>query len=373
LVVLAAGGLQVWRLLRQVNLAGFVSQGDRASLQLPTGFEATVFASGLVGPRFIAFSPDGVLHVAERGAGRIVRLPDENQDGRADSLSVFADELSSPHSLVFHQGRWFVGVPSGVVALHDQDGDGVADERQVVIDDYPTGGHNTRTVIFLPDGRMLVSVGSSCNACQEDDRRRAGIVSYDGPDGSGQQIYASGLRNAVGLTLQPSTDLLWASNNGRDFLGDDLPPDTIHQVQQGADYGWPTCHAGQIVDPELATPDSCQGVPAADVELQAHSAPLGLTFYDGDTFPDEFAGDLFVALHGSWNRSTPVGYQVIRIPFEGGLPAGDPVDFASGWLAADGSVSGRPVGLAVGPDGALYVSDDLAGFIYRIVYTGGGS
>lgn len=373
LAAAAAAAWQALRLARQVNLTGFVGPGNQAAIQLPAGFQADVFASGLDGPRFIAFGPDGVLHVAERGAGRIVRLPDEDGDGQADRHDVFAADLASPHSLAFHQGRWFVGVPSGVVTLTDEDGDGTADIRQAVIDDYPTGGHNTRTVLFLDDGRMLVSVGSSCNACLEQDPRRAAILVYDGGEASGERLYASGLRNAVGLTLQPGSGQLWASNNGRDFLGDDQPPDSLHSVQEGADYGWPACHAGRIVDPELGNPDSCQGVPTPAVEIQAHSAPLGLVFYNSQAFPAEYQGDLFVALHGSWNRSQPVGYKVVRVPFESGQPAGGPIDFASGWLAADGSVSGRPVGLAVGPDGALYLSDDLGGFIYRITFTSTGS
>jgi glucose/arabinose dehydrogenase len=255
-----------------------------------------------------------------------------------------------------------------VIRLVDTDGDGRADSRDILIDDYPTSGaHTTRTVEFLPDGRMVVSVGSSCNVCLEEDPRRAAVLVYDGPQATGERIFASGLRNAVGLAIHPETGELWATNNGRDFMGDDLPPETVYIVRDGVDYGWPGCHSGNIVDPEFGGPDACQDVGQPVTQMQAHSAPLGLTFYDGEAFPDEFQGDLFIAFHGSWNRSVPTGYKVVRLPLQGSQPAGPVEDFAVGWLDNEtGEASGRPVGLAVGPDGALFVSDDKGGFIYRI-------
>jgi glucose/arabinose dehydrogenase len=370
-VGLIAGTVLVWRLSRQVSLVGFRSGGGRAQVETQAGFTIDVYAEGLEGPRFISFGPDGGLFVAERGAGRILRLADQDGDGRADSRQVFADDLNAPHSVVHHQGAWYVGVPTGVVKLEDHDGDGQAEARQAIIESYPTGGHNTRTVLFLPDGRMVVSIGSSCNVCLEDDPRRAAIVSYQEADGQGEQVFASGLRNAVGLAIQPATGQLWATNNGRDFLGDDQPPDTLIQVKEGQNYGWPRCHSGRIIDPEFGNEGDCQGIPDPALEIQAHSAPLGLTFYNGSQFPAEFQGDLFIAYHGSWNRSVPTGYKVVRVPFENGQPAGDAQDFAWGWLEFDPTqVTGRPVGLAVGPKGSLFVSDDSKGFIYRISFEG---
>ena len=359
-------------LARQVNLAAVISPAEEAQVQVPEGFAVNVFASGLSAPRFITFGPDEQLYVAERGAGRIVRLPDVDGNGAADEVEIVAGDLESPHSVVIHEGDWFVGVPTGVVRLGDRDGDGAAENREIIVSDYPTSGHNTRTVLFLPDGQMVVSVGSSCNVCEEEDPRRAAIVAYDGPAGQSERIFASGLRNAVGLTLQPETGELWASNNGRDFMGDDLPPETIYRLREGVDYGWPSCHSGDIPDPEFGIEGACDSVPEPEVEMQAHSAPLGLTFYDGESFPAAYHGDLFVAFHGSWNRSVPTGYSVVRIPFADGEVAGAVEDFATGWLNREtNAVDGRPVGLAVGPDGALYVSDDKGGFIYRIYYTGG--
>ncbi len=316
----------------------------------------------------MAIGPDGMLYVAERGADRIVRLPDLDNNGSADSLQNVADNLSAPSSLAFHpDGSLYVGETPRILRLSQPDAQGVFQQRQVIIRGLPVGGHNTRTVLLSPDGKYLyVSVGSSCNVCEEDDPRRAAILRYNS-DGSGEEIFASGLRNAVGITFRPGTDELWATNNGRDMLGDDLPPETINLVIQGDDFGWPRCHAGRIVDPQFGGTQGCQGVAAPSVEMQAHSAPLGLGFYTGDQFPADYQGDLFVAFHGSWNRSSPTGYKVVRIPFDGGKP-GPVQDFAVGWLV-DGVAWGRPVDVISAPDGSLFVSDDSGGIIYRIIFT----
>jgi glucose/arabinose dehydrogenase len=352
-----------------ISVKALISSPGISEIRVPPGFAVNLFAKGLRGPRFINFGPDGALFVAERGADRIVALTDRNRDGVADSLRIFADRLDSPHSLVFHQGAWYVGVPRGIVRLADRDGDEIADQREVLIDNYPTGGHNTRTVEFLPDGRMVVSIGSSCNVCVEDDPRRAAVLVYTGADARGERVFAKGLRNAVGLAIHPVTGELWATNNGRDLLGDDVPPEAVYIVRDGLDYGWPRCHNGILADPEYGGTAACNGVATPVVNMQAHSAPLGLVFYTGAMFPPEYRGDLFVAFHGSWNRSVPTGYKVVRLPLDGSRPRGPLEDFATGWLdPVRHSASGRPVGLAVGPDGALYVSDDKAGAIYRISY-----
>jgi glucose/arabinose dehydrogenase len=315
----------------------------------------------------MAIGPDGALYVAERGANRIVRLPDLDADGNADRVDVVAGELSAPSSPAFHpDGSLYVGETARILRLSKPDAQGVFQERQVIVRGLPVEGHNTRTVLVSPDGKHLfVSIGSSCNVCDEEDPRRASIVRYN-PDGSGEQIYASGLRNAVGITFRPGTDELWATNNGRDMLGDDLPPETINLVQAGDDFGWPRCHAGRIIDPDYGSEQGCQGVASPAVEMQAHSAPLGLAFYTGEQFPEEYRGDLFVAFHGSWNRSVPTGYKVVRIPIEDDKP-GPVQDFAVGWLS-DGSTWGRPVDVITAPDGSLFISDDGGGIIYRIFY-----
>ena len=191
------------------------------------------------------------------------------------------------------------------------------------------------------------------------------------PGAENERLFSTGLRNAVGLAVQPGTGALWATNNGRDLMGDDLPPETIYLLEEGAFYGFPYCHNGYIDDPDFGRAGGCDGVTAPIVEMQAHSAPLGLTFYDGTAFPEEYQGDMFIAYHGSWNRSVPTGYKIVRLDFNSGVPANAVVDFATGWLDEEsGEAAGRPVDVTVGSDGALYVSDDKGHFIYRISYTG---
>jgi glucose/arabinose dehydrogenase len=336
-------------------------------LDLPAGFEADIFARELGRPRFMAYDDEGVLFVADMSGGRVLALPDRNADGEADGTVVVAQGLSNPSSLWFHDGWLYVGETPQVIRLRLGEDLQVV-ESQVVVPDLPPGGaHVSRTVLLDAGGRLYVSAGSSCNVCEEDDERRAAITIY-ASDGSGERVFARGLRNAVGLAINPWTGELWATNNGRDWLGDDDPPETVYIVAEGLDAGWPRCHAGRIVDPDFGQDGACQDVALPVVELQAHTAPLGLAFYEGTQFPAEYQGDLFVALHGSWNRSQPVGYKVVRIPLEENRPAGQVLDFASGWRQRDGSVPGRPAGLIVAPDGSLMVSDDKAGLVYRIRY-----
>jgi glucose/arabinose dehydrogenase len=318
----------------------------------------------------MALGPDGAVFVAERGDNRIVRLPDRDGDGIADGLEVVADALNAPSSIAFHpDGSLYVGETERIIRLSTPDADGVYAQGEVVVEGLPPrAGHHTRTVLLSPDGGSLfVSVGSSCNVCVEQDPRRAAIVRY-ALDGSNETIYASGLRNAVGITFRPGTAELWATNNGRDWLGDDLPPETIYVLREGDDAGFPRCHAGRIVDSEFGTAAACDDVLAPAVEMQAHSAPLGLAFYTGQQFPETYWGDLFVAFHGSWNRTQPTGYKVIHVDVTDGVP-GAVSDFAAGWLRDDGSTWGRPVDVLVGRDGSLYVSDDGDGRIYRIAYS----
>jgi glucose/arabinose dehydrogenase len=346
------------------------------AISLPPGFGISVFAQGLRDPRMMALGPDGYLYVAERGARRIVRLPDRDDqgdrwgDGVADGVEVVAEGLNAPSSIAFYKdGSLYVGETTRVLRLSAPDERGVFQERAVIVDGLPSGGHNTRTILFSPDwSTLFVSVGSSCNVCVEEDERRATIVRYN-PDGSGGAVYARGLRNAVGITFRPGTTELWATNNGRDWLGDDQPPETVYNVREGDDAGWPYCHSGRIVDPDYGSPNACDGIAVPAVEMQAHSAPLGLTFYTGQQFPEEYRGDLFVAFHGSWNRTVPTGYKVVRISMRDGSP-GPVQDFAAGWLRADGSNWGRPVDVLTASDGSLFVSDDGGGFIYRIFYAG---
>ena len=349
----------------QVHFIGGSSQAT--SLHLPPGFTAEVYATGLSAPRFLTFGPDGMLYVAESAGGRVSALPMDAKTGKAARHVTVASGLDHPTSLSFAGDALYVGETSRVTRMTIGP-DLRASNSQRIITDLPSSGiHVTRTVLIGPDGMLYVSIGSSCNVCDESDPHRASIWQYRA-DGGGGHRYARGLRNAVGMAINPDTREIWVTNNGRDLMGDNSPPDTINALQEGGNYGWPRCHAGDIIDPETGSPGDCRGVVQPLVKLQAHSAPLGLAFYTASAFPASYHG-LFVAFHGSWNRSAPTGYKVIFIPLDGaGHAAGPPQDFATGWLR-DGAASGRPVGLAAGPDGALYVSDDAAGLIYRISYS----
>ena len=341
---------------------------------LPPGFALSVYAEGLGKARFLAFGPDTkdpagapVLYVTAVREGQVLALPDRNRDGRADEVVRFYQGLSSPHGLAWREGWLYVGETHRVVRLRDTDGDLRADAREIVVPNLPDGGqHFTRTVGFGPDGKLYVSVGSSCNSCAEGDRRRAAISRYN-LDGTGPEVFARGLRNAVGFTWHPDTEELWATDNGRDWLGDELPPEELNLVRRGDDHGWPYCYGDRVPDPELGSPERCAKTVPATLEMQAHSAPLGLGFYTGTMFPEEFRGDLFIAFHGSWNRSVPTGYKVVRVRFKDGKPAGLE-DFVNIFVEG-GKVKHRPVDVLTGPDGALYISDDHRGTVFRLSYS----
>lgn len=367
------------KLLIPVIISGCVTASDplgaqelREKIRLPKGFRIAVFAKGLRRKaRFMAFDAKGNLYVTLARSGRVAVLPDRNKDGRADSVIPFATGLRSPHGIDIRDGWVYIGETGGVVRLKDLDGDLRADLKERVVRGLPTGGHWTRTVRFGPDGRLYVSVGSSCNVCVETDPRRAAVVRY-APDGREEEVFAAGLRNSVGITWRPGageggTNEMWAVDNGRDWLGDNLPPEEINIVRPGRHYGWPYCYGNRVPDAKYGRKDFCARKTEPPVfKMQAHSAPLGLAFYTGKMFPADYRGDLFIAFHGSWNRTVPTGYKVVRVRIRDGKPAGIE-DFASGWL--DGfKVHGRPTDVIVGPDGALFVSDDGTDRIYRISY-----
>lgn len=335
------------------------------ALKVPPGFKITVFAEGLGTPRFFATSPDGVLFVTLIAEGAVFALPDKDMDGKADEALPYLKGLRSPHGIAFHDGHLYVGETHQVIRVRYRGFREPPGKKEVIVPSLPTGGHFTRTIGFGPDGKLYLSIGSSCNVCRERDRRRAAIIRYNS-DGTGEEVFAEGLRNAVGIAWHPETGELWVSDNGRDWLGDDLPPDEINIVKKGRHYGWPYCYGSSVADPSLGNPEICVATEPPVFEIQAHSAPLGIAFYTGKMFPEEYKGDLFVALHGSWNRSSPTGYKVIRIKLDGGKPVAA-FDFVSG-LLRNGSAEHRPVDVHVGLRGEMYISDDKGGMIYMVTY-----
>lgn len=339
-------------------------------IKLPPGFQISVYARGLNIPRFMTIGPNGTLLVAERGANSVIALPPGSSPAQAGAPIVVASDLNSPTSLVMHNGYLYVGEGSSIARM-SLGNDLKAGSIERIITDLPEGGqHSTRTVLIGPDNRIYVSIGSDCNVCIEQDQHRAAVWIYN-MDGSQGRLFAKGLRNAVGMEVNPWTKQIWVSVNGRDLMGDNVPPETVYALVDQGDYGWPRCHAGTIHDPQYGqASDACQGVQKPLVEMQAHSAPLGIGFYptSATQFPESYRNSLYIAFHGSWNRSMPTGYKVVRVPLRDGKVAGPAEDFISGWLNSDGSVSGRPVGITFAPDGTLFVSDDKTGDIYHIWY-----
>ena len=376
-----------------------VEKPDGAGLSVPSGFEVNVFAEGLSNPRRMALAPNGDVFVTESRAGEIVVLRDADGDGVAERRETFAAGLERPFGMAFHGGFLYVGNNDAVMRFPYAPGQleaQVAPERVVDlpvssdaldtdtaerlgIDVGRTRGFNhwTRNLVFAPDGRkMYVAVGSATNAMPGTDPRRAAINEY-GPDGAAHRVYAAGLRNPVPLAFHPQTGALWTAVHERDHLGDELPPDYVTSVADGGFYGWPYAYTGPNPEPILngARPDLVERTIVPDVLLPAHAAPMGLAFYTDDRFPEAYRGSAFVALHGSINRLTLVGYSVVRIPFANGRPSGPPEDFLTGFILRDDEekeVWGRPVDVLQSADGSLLVSDDAGGRIFRVWYGGEG-
>lgn len=347
-----------------VVLGGFVwSFAGAQTLRVPDGFEIEEFATGLRGVRTLKIGPDGLLYAVLSRNGSVVRLDPETGGAREDVVNG----LNRPYGLAFHDGWMYVGERNRIVRIPGPGFDGTP---EVVVEGLPSGGsHWTREIVFGTDGMLYVAIGSSCNVCEERDPRRAAVVRYR-PDGSDETIVAEGLRNAAGLAVHPASGGLWASQNERDGLGDDVPVEEINILSDGDHFGWPYCQGDRQPNPEYRNRASfCAGTTPPALGIQAHSAPLGMTFYSADQFPAEYRGDLFVALHGSWNRSERTGYKLVRVRVTEGRPSSYE-DFATGWLSARGRVTGRPVYPVVAPDGSMLLSDDEGGRIYRIRWAG---
>jgi glucose/arabinose dehydrogenase len=393
---------------------------------VPAGFSVTSYAE-LRGPRMMAYAPNGDLFVSSSSTNSIFVLRDANHDGVFEAQGVYADGqtappppsppatldgkpapvlgvlegpqplvpnpppctppppdyarrgpggLRLPFGLAFQGGYLYVGNTDSIVRFEYRSGDLQMRRAPEKLIDLPTGGHSTRNIVFNRAGtKLYIAVGSASNSDAGEDCRRAAILEAN-PDGTAPRIYASGIRNPVGLALQPGTDIVWTANNERDNLGDDLVPDFVTSVRDGGFYGWPYSYIGSHYDPKFvgAFPDLVARAIVPDVLFPAHSAPLGITFYTGDRFPTRYRSGGFVALHGSWNRTVAAGYKVVFFPMIDGKP-GPVEDFLTGFLASTGANGtpvqqwGRPVGVVVAPDGALLVSDDSGNRIWRITAT----
>lgn len=354
-----------------------IEQPADAKFNLPKGFKINVFAEGdLKYPRWMVLAPNGDVFVADSRANSVVILRDTNKDGTADERFVFSDKLSQPFGMAFWKDYFYVANTDSVVRFKYKNGQTAAEGEPEKIITLTEGGYNqhwTRNILFSPDGKKLyVSIGSSGNVDPEKDERRAAISEYN-PDGTGYRLFASGLRNPIGLAWNPVNKQLWTAVNERDGLGDDLVPDYVTSVKDGAFYGYPYAYIGQNEEPRRKgeMPDLVKKSIVPDVLLTSHSAALGITFYDGKMFPKEYQNDAFVALHGSWNREKLTGYKIIRVRFKDGKHIGNQYeDFLSGWLPNETSneVWGRPVGLLVNSDGSLLIADDGAKKIWRVSY-----
>jgi glucose/arabinose dehydrogenase len=337
---------------------------------VPAGFRLNVFAADFKQPRWLTVAPNGDIFLAETGAGQIIVLRDPQHTGGAQEREVFASGNRRPFGIAFREDYVYVGNTNELVRYrYDPKTSKRLGEKEHLLD-LPTGGHNTRSLAFSADGKHLfIGVGSDSNIDTGEDPRRAAVTICD-PDGKNARLYATGLRNPVGLALNPATGEVWTTVNERDELGDDLPPDYFTSLKDAGFYGWPYSYIGDNVDPRVKPqkPELVARAIIPDVLLGAHVAPLQFAFYTGKQFPESYRGGAFVAEHGSWNRAARSGYQIAFVAFKDGKPSADPVPFMTG-LVPDPSktdVNGRPVGVAVAPDGSLLVSDDGAGVVYRI-------
>ncbi|PIR83873.1 oxidoreductase [Candidatus Kaiserbacteria bacterium CG10_big_fil_rev_8_21_14_0_10_51_14] len=368
-----------------VRPAPELQAGEPLPFTLSPGFTARIYASSTPGARVLALDPRGVIVASLTSEGKVVALPDENGDGVADTTVEVITGLNKPHGIVFRCDennpevcRLFIA-EEDVVQSYTYDPTSRKASLPKTLMSLPSdGGHSTRSLHIMPDNKkILVAVGSSCNVCNEENALRAAISMMD-PETGEHSIYAKGLRNTVFMTINPIDGSLWGTDMGRDLLGDDTPPDEVNIIEEGKNYGWPICYGGNIHDTQF-NPDGnatrsngagkntpCASFQASHIDIPAHAAPLGLVFIPEEGWPEDYWHDLLVAYHGSWNRSVPTGYKIVRIELDTrGNPTGEVEDFMTGFTR-DGEVIGRPVGLLVQPGGTLYVSDDRASVIYKI-------
>jgi glucose/arabinose dehydrogenase len=369
-------------ILSAVLLAGPAAQQRPLPLdqiKLPPGFSIDVYAQEVPNAREMTLGANGTLFVGSRSARAVYAIVDRDRDQKADQVFTIARDLNDPNGVAFRDGALYVAEISRISRY-----DGIESRLEkppapvVVNKELPTETHHGQKFIaFGPDGLLYVPVGAPCNVCERADDPRFATIMRMKPDGTGLEVFASGVRNTVGFDWHPSTREMWFTDNGRDLLGDDIPPDELNRApRKGMAFGFPYCHAGEVLDPEFGVKRPCAGFEPPARKLDPHGAAIGMRFYTGSMFPPEYRNQIFIAEHGSWNRTTPIGYRVMVAKLQGNTVTSF-TPFAEGWLqgvasrqgaTTRGQAWGRPADVLVMPDGALLVSDDTAGVIYRISY-----
>lgn len=357
------------------SIVGHVQDADYSGLlnklHLPAGFKVSIFAQNLPNARSLALGDKGVVFVGTGSAGSVYALEDKDNDGFADKSYTIATDLFMPNGVAFKDGSLYVAEINRIIRF-----DHITDHLikppllpVVLYDKLPSDKHHGwKYLRFGPDGKLYSAIGAPCNICKPD-KPYASLFRMNA-NGSQFEIMAEGIRNSVGFDWQPETNILFFNEHGRDHLGDDLPPDELNQwSKSGEHFGYPYCHAGEILDPEFGAGKNCKDYIAPVWKYKAHNAPLGMRFYRGKQFPSEFKNQLFVAQHGSWNRTKPDGYRIALVRFKNGKPVSEDV-FIDGWLTKDDKVLGRPVDILELPDGGLLISDDQLGLIYKVEYKG---
>ncbi len=355
-------------LMFSCNFAESTQAVQLDTVKLPAGFRIEVFADDAPNARSLTLSPNGTLFVGTRREGSVYAIPDNDGDNKGDKVYIIARGLNMPNGVAFRDGSLYVAEVSRVLRFDNIESRLDNPPSPVIVSDaFPSDEHHGwKFIAFGPDGMLYVPVGAPCNICEPADERYASITRMK-PDGSAQEVFAHGVRNTVGFDWRPATKELWFTDNGRDWLGDDLPPDELNRApSKGLHFGYPYCHGGYIPDPEFGDKRDCDEFVGPEMKLGPHVAALGMRFYTGAMFPEEYRNQIFIAEHGSWNRSVPIGYRITLVRLEGNRATTYEV-FAEGWLQG-GKAWGRPVDVLVMPDGALLVSDDRAGVIYRISY-----
>jgi len=351
-----------------ISVPAVAQEVDISKIELPDNFQISIYAENVPGARSMSMSPNGILYVGTRKEGKVYAITDKNDDNKADKVHTIASGKRSPNGVAWRNGNLYVAEISRILKFTEIDNNlDSPPDPEVIYDEFPTKGyHGWKFIKFGPDGKLYVPVGAPCNVCKRENPVFSSITRLD-TNGQNREIYARGIRNTVGFDWHPESEVLWFTDNGRDHMGDNKPPDELNKApKKGMHFGFPFCHGKNIQDLKF-TKRKCTEFTPPVLELGPHVAALGMRFYTGKMFPEKYKGGIFIAEHGSWNRTVPIGYRIMYVKVEDNKPVSLEV-FAEGWLQ-DEEDWGRPVDVLVRSDGSLLVSDDKSGTIYRISYS----